>query len=160
MSMTFSGSGTITGLVAGGLPDGTVTPSDLTTGHPTWDSSGNLGIGGASLSSTRLHVVSNGASGPITNSIRTAYFGEPTYSAGYGNGITLGYNTSTNRGMFWGSDYNGNGFEWGTFNGANWGTRMTLDSSGNLQFNSGYGSVATAYGCRAWVNFNGTGTIT
>lgn len=34
-----------------------------------------------------------------------------------------------------------------------------FDSSGNLQFNSGYGSVATAYGCRAWVNFNGTGTV-
>lgn len=33
------------------------------------------------------------------------------------------------------------------------------DSSGNLSFNSGYGSVATAYGCRAWVNFNGTGTV-
>jgi hypothetical protein len=33
---------------------------------------------------------------------------------------------------------------------------MRLDSSANLQFNSGYGSVATAYGCRAWVNFNGT----
>jgi uncharacterized protein (AIM24 family) len=28
-----------------------------------------------------------------------------------------------------------------------------------LQFDSGYGSVATAYGCRAWVNFNGTGTV-
>ncbi len=28
-----------------------------------------------------------------------------------------------------------------------------------LSFNSGYGSVATAYGCRAWVNFNGTGTV-
>ena len=27
--------------------------------------------------------------------------------------------------------------------------------SGDLSFNSGYGSVATAYGCRAWVNFNG-----
>jgi hypothetical protein len=26
-------------------------------------------------------------------------------------------------------------------------------------FDSGYGSVATAYGCRAWVNFNGTGTV-
>lgn len=26
-------------------------------------------------------------------------------------------------------------------------------------FNSGYGSVATAYGCRAWVNFNGTSTV-
>ena len=37
--------------------------------------------------------------------------------------------------------------------------RMRLDSSGNLQFNSGYGSAATAYGCRAWVNFNGTSTV-
>ena len=37
--------------------------------------------------------------------------------------------------------------------------RMRIDSSGNLQFNSGYGSVAIAYGCRAWVNFNGTGTV-
>ena len=26
---------------------------------------------------------------------------------------------------------------------------------GNLLMNSGYGSAATAYGCRAWVNFNG-----
>ena len=38
-------------------------------------------------------------------------------------------------------------------------TRAQIDSSGNFQFNSGYGSVATAYGCRAWVNFNGTGTV-
>jgi len=28
--------------------------------------------------------------------------------------------------------------------------------AGTLQFNSGYGSAATAYGCRAWVNFDGT----
>jgi hypothetical protein len=33
-----------------------------------------------------------------------------------------------------------------------------LSVTGNLLFNSGYGSSATAYGCRAWVNFNGTGT--
>jgi hypothetical protein len=33
----------------------------------------------------------------------------------------------------------------------------TIDNSGNLKFNSGYGSVATAYGCRAWVRFNGNG---
>lgn len=31
--------------------------------------------------------------------------------------------------------------------------------SGNLSFNSGYGSAAVGYGCRAWVNFNGTGTV-
>ena len=36
---------------------------------------------------------------------------------------------------------------------------LILDTSQNLQFNSGYGSVTTAYGCRAWVNFNGTGTV-
>jgi uncharacterized protein (AIM24 family) len=31
--------------------------------------------------------------------------------------------------------------------------------SGDLSFNSGYGSSAIAYGCRAWVNFNGDGTV-
>jgi hypothetical protein len=34
-----------------------------------------------------------------------------------------------------------------------------FDSSANFQFNSGYGSVAVAYGCRAWVIFTGTGTV-
>ena len=34
-----------------------------------------------------------------------------------------------------------------------------ITAAGLFQFNSGYGSVATAYGCRAWVNFNGTGTV-
>jgi hypothetical protein len=34
-----------------------------------------------------------------------------------------------------------------------------ITSDGLLQFNSGYGSVATAFGCRAWVNFDGTGTV-
>ena len=36
---------------------------------------------------------------------------------------------------------------------------LDITAAGLLQFNSGYGSVATAYGCRAWVNFNGTGTV-
>ena len=35
----------------------------------------------------------------------------------------------------------------------------SFNSSGVFAFNSGYGSSATAYGCRAWVNFNGTGTV-
>jgi hypothetical protein len=33
-----------------------------------------------------------------------------------------------------------------------------IDATGTLAFNSGYGAVANAYGCRAWVNFDGTGT--
>jgi hypothetical protein len=69
MTMTLSGSGTIGGLIAGGLPDGTIQPADLTTGAPSWN------------------------------------------------------------------------------------------SSGVFSYNSGYGTVAPVYGCRAWVNFNGTGTV-
>ena len=34
-----------------------------------------------------------------------------------------------------------------------------FDASGNFLFNSGYGSVVRAFGCRAWVSFNGTGTV-
>ena len=37
--------------------------------------------------------------------------------------------------------------------------RVRITSGGDFQFNSGYGSVATAFACRAWVNFNGTGTV-
>jgi hypothetical protein len=35
----------------------------------------------------------------------------------------------------------------------------SFTSAGVFAFNSGYGSVANAYGCRAWVNFNGTSTV-
>jgi hypothetical protein len=34
-----------------------------------------------------------------------------------------------------------------------------VDNTGAFRFNSGYGSAALAFGCRAWVNFNGTGTV-
>jgi len=37
--------------------------------------------------------------------------------------------------------------------------RIRVSSSGDFSFTSGYGSAAVAYGCRAWVNFNGTGTV-
>ena len=37
--------------------------------------------------------------------------------------------------------------------------RMRITNGGDLQFNSGYGSVQTGFGCRMWVNFNGTGTL-
>jgi hypothetical protein len=31
--------------------------------------------------------------------------------------------------------------------------------NGDFRFNSGYGTAGVAYGCRAWVNFNGQGTV-
>jgi len=51
-----------------------------------------------------------------------------------------------------------NGAGLATFTGATT-AAGTVTASGDLAFNSGYGSAATAYGCRAWVNFNGSGTV-
>ena len=34
--------------------------------------------------------------------------------------------------------------------------RARITSDGEFRFNSGYGSVATAFGVRAWINFDGT----
>lgn len=39
------------------------------------------------------------------------------------------------------------------------GTAILEDGSNNLQMNSGFGSSATAYGVRAWVSIDGTGTV-
>lgn len=38
-------------------------------------------------------------------------------------------------------------------------TGLLIDTSSNLKFNSGYGSVATAFGVRAWVYFNTSASI-
>jgi hypothetical protein len=38
------------------------------------------------------------------------------------------------------------------------GSMTTLGVTGDLSFNSGYGSSAVVYGCRAWINFNGLST--
>jgi hypothetical protein len=72
-------------------------------------------------------------------------------------------NTQSNGGD-WQFKIGGGGFEdrrlmiTDRFSGAD-NVRVGIDSNGNFQFNSGYGSAAVAYGCRAWVNFNGTGTV-
>jgi hypothetical protein len=52
------------------------------------------------------------------------------------------------------------GLQFTTMNGTGGrAVNMRLDNNGALRFNSGYGSAAIAYGCRAWVSFNGTGTV-
>lgn len=38
-------------------------------------------------------------------------------------------------------------------------TMLSVNYDGTLNFNSGYGSASPAYGVRAWVNFNGSGTV-
>ena len=101
----------------------------------TIDTSQNVGIGTASPA-TKLHIISGSTVDPLRLQ---------STSSGFERTWTIGPNVGGN-GIFAIRD---------TTDGAN---RLNIDTSGNLQFNSGYGSAATAYGCRAWVNFNGTGT--
>ena len=109
------------------------------------DSSGRLGIG-ATSPSQRVDLVQS----PYSN-VDVFYRSANGSIAG-----VFGASAST---------YSGNSFVVGSTSNhelkfiSNNTVRAALDTSGNLKFNSGYGSVATAYGCRAWVNFNGTGTI-
>jgi hypothetical protein len=104
------------------------------------DSSGRVGVGTSSPDQT-LSVGSGAAD------TRMSINGTGQYQLKFTNSGANG---------FWIGSPSANSLAFAQDDGA---TRMTIDSSGNLKFNSGYGSVATAYGCRAWVNFNGTGTV-
>jgi hypothetical protein len=118
-----------------------------TTTAVTIDTSQNVGIGTASPA-VKLQIEGDVRLGG-GKSITATTAG--TYTAG-SSGYLFSFNSDGN---LYQDNYQG-AFVW---RGASFAESMRIDSSGNLLFNSGYGSVATAYGCRAWVNFNGTGTV-
>jgi len=129
------------------------------------DSSGNLGLGvtpSAWIGNRRVLAIGGLA---VANVNYAASIGENAYNMYYTSGGTPTYQVTAPAAIY---DFNNSasgGFAWkiaasGTAgNAITFTEAMRIDSSGNLLFNSGYGSVATAYGCRAWVNFNGTGTV-
>ena len=117
----------------------------------TIDSSGRVGIGTTSpttitTGNTNL-TLGPGSSGSQGSEIHM----ESATNNGSGNGANISYIGSdlylVNREAGFLSLYTNNN------------ERVRIDSSGDLRFNSGYGSVATAYGVRAWARVNGNGTL-
>jgi hypothetical protein len=78
----------------------------------------------------------------------------PTNTTSYAFNISQRATDGTYVSNIWNVDYQNSVSSWYRPNTS--ALQMQLDASNNLLFNSGYGSAAIAYGCRAWVNFNGT----
>jgi len=113
------------------------------------DSSGNVGIGVTSYSE-KLSL--NGNVRFQTNSkTRIEYLNSTgAYSLGITGGAAVVFEYSAgNHEIAFETHWTGNSHV----------EHMRITKEGNLKFNSGYGSAATAFGCRAWVNFNGTGAV-
>lgn len=125
------------------------------------DTGGNIGVGTNSpstyaklsvydgdLAIVKLHGASSYPTLVLQNATAgTTFSGRVLWKDGNGNnGWNIGQNIIQGSGYL---EFNNNTTSSGYF-----------DSSNNFAFNSGYGSAKIAYGCRAWVNFNGTnGTI-
>jgi hypothetical protein len=140
MKLSYAGNSTLEG--------GLAATGNITT-------TGSVGVGTASPSTFGKLAVVNGttavANTGIDGTTGVCYaFQSPNYGTTYQNTID-GSVSST---------YSASVIAFKLASGANTTTESMRIQGQNLQFNSGYGSVATAYGCRVWVNLNGaTGAI-
>jgi hypothetical protein len=144
------GAGSFTTLTSSGATTFTAGTASTSTTTGTAVITGGLGVSGRINAANFDGIVgaNTAAAGSFTTLSAT---GVTTVQAGTAALPAITTTGDTNTGIFFSAadtiDFAEGGVATGQF-----------DSSGNFKFNSGYGSVATAYGCRAWVNFDGTGT--
>lgn len=122
---------------------------------------GNVGIGTTSPTAP-LHVAGDVIAYPTTGvygQLEVTGKTTPTHR------LAIGYNSTDNCGFIQ-SVHDATAYKPLLLNpsGGNVGIGTTspgylLTVAGVLAFDSGYGSAAPAYGCRAWINFNGTGVV-
>jgi len=144
------GAGSFTTLTSSGATTFTANTASTSTTTGTAVITGGLGVSGRINAANFDGIVgaNTAAAGSFTTLSAT---GVTTVQAGTVSAPAITTTGDTNTGIFFSAA--------DTIDFAKGGTAVgQFDSSGNFKFNSGYGSVATAYGCRAWVNFNGTGT--
>jgi len=142
------GAGSFTTLTSSGATTFTANTASTSTTTGTAVITGGLGVSGRINAANFDGIVgaNTAAAGSFTTLSAT---GVTTVQAGTAALPAITTTGDTNTGIFFSAADTIDFTEGGTAVGQ-------FDSSGNFKFNSGYGSVATAYGCRAWVNFNGT----
>jgi hypothetical protein len=126
------------------------------------NSSGNVGVNTTSPVS-KFDIIGTSGITSFTGTTPMAITAQGATSTNDYSGIDFTENGNFPRARI--ASYFGGGgsyLQFGTSN--NYGSGITniavsIDPNANFAFNSGYGSAATAYGCRAWVNFDGTGTV-
>lgn len=131
------------------------------------DSSGNVGIG-TTAPANKMHVqVTNLVGSGVTSVLRLDHQASASPSSGIGVGAEFAVETAagntevgaTIEAIATSVTSTSENFDLSfktMTSGAAASEKVRMTSTGLFQFNSGYGSVATAYGCRAWVNFDGT----
>jgi hypothetical protein len=147
---TTASTGAFTTLTSNGATTFTANTASTSTTTGTTVITGGLGVSGRINAANFDGIV--GANTAAAGSFTTlGASGVATFSAGSVSAPAITTTGDTNTGIYFPSADTIAFAEGGVAVGQ-------FDSSGNFKFNSGYGSVATAYGCRAWVNFDGTGT--